>query len=83
MTGPPPAGPPAQSATSINRATQTDLLRQTIQTGKPRTLRDLTCEEARQAIENIRGFFRMLQQWDSDGRREAERPRFPNKVQEP
>ena len=58
-----------------------DFLRQTIQRWKPHTSRDLTAEEARQAVENVTGFFRMLQQWDSNGRAEAERKRDPKKAQ--
>lgn len=83
MTGRPAAGPPAQSAPSVSDAPKTDLLKQTIQTWQPHTSRSLTGEEARQAIENITGFFRTLQQWDSNGRCEPKQPRAPNKVQEP
>jgi hypothetical protein len=59
-----------------------DFVKTTTHTWKAHTLRDLTGEEARQAIENITGFFRTLEQWDSNGRREDERQRDPNKVQE-
>jgi hypothetical protein len=44
------------------------LLRQTAEFWKRTTQRDLTLEEARQAIENISGFFQVLAQWDSAGR---------------
>jgi hypothetical protein len=40
-----------------------ELIEQTISIFKSRTGRSYSCEEARQAVENLSGFFRVLQEW--------------------
>lgn len=40
-----------------------ELIEQTVSLFKGRTGRTLSKEEARQAVENISGFFRILQEW--------------------
>jgi hypothetical protein len=41
----------------------TDLIEQTILVFKNRTGREISKEAARRAVENISGFFRVLQEW--------------------
>ena len=41
-----------------------EIIEQTILAFKRRTGRAISEEDARQAVENVSGFFRMLQQWD-------------------
>ena len=41
-----------------------DLIDQTIAIWQPRTKRKLTREDGREIIENMTGFFRILQEWD-------------------
>jgi hypothetical protein len=40
-----------------------ELIEQTITVFENRTGRSYSCEDARQAVENISGFFRVLQEW--------------------
>jgi hypothetical protein len=40
-----------------------DLIRRTRRTWQPRLGRDLSCEDARQIVENVSGFFRVLADW--------------------
>jgi hypothetical protein len=40
-----------------------ELIEQTISLFESRTDREISKEEARQAVENISGFFRVLQEW--------------------
>jgi len=40
-----------------------ELIEQTISVFENRTGREISQEEARQAVENISGFFRVLQEW--------------------
>jgi hypothetical protein len=42
-----------------------DLLENTIRFWQPRSSRPLTREDARQAVENVVGFFTTLQNWSS------------------
>jgi hypothetical protein len=39
-------------------------LQQTIKIWQPRTLRELTYEDARQVTENAVGFFQVLEEWE-------------------
>jgi hypothetical protein len=48
---------------------KTELIQQTLDFWQPRTPQTLTPEDARQIVENISGFFRILLEWES-----AERP---------
>jgi hypothetical protein len=41
-----------------------DFIDQTIAIWQPRTKRRLTSEDGREIIENMTGFFRILQEWD-------------------
>jgi hypothetical protein len=41
-----------------------DFIDQTIAIWQPRTKRQLTREDGREIIENMTGFFRILQEWD-------------------
>jgi hypothetical protein len=41
-----------------------DFIDQTIAIWQPRTRRQLTREDGREIIENMTGFFRVLQEWD-------------------
>lgn len=45
-----------------------DLIRRTQQIWKPRLGRDLSCEDARQIIENVSGFFAVLVDWSRSER---------------
>ena len=47
------------------------LLDQTLEIWQPRTSRKLTREDARQIVENITGFFRLLLEWEIAAQREA------------
>ena len=44
------------------------LLDRTIAFWQPRTARKLTREDARQMVENVTGFFRVLAEWDAKAR---------------
>jgi len=47
-----------------------ELIEKTISTFKNRTGRAISKEEARQAVENVSGFFQVLQEWaDADDQR--------------
>jgi hypothetical protein len=48
-----------------------NLLDQTLKVWQPRTSRKLTREDARQIVENITGFFRILLEWEMASQREA------------
>jgi hypothetical protein len=45
-----------------------DLIRRTQQTWRARLGRDLSCEDARQIIENVSGFFAVLADWSRSER---------------
>jgi hypothetical protein len=53
-------------------ATKEDYIAQTIALWEPRAGRQLTHEDAREIIENVSGFFRILHEWDQAERREIE-----------
>jgi hypothetical protein len=53
-------------------AIKEDFIAQTIALWEPRAGRQLTREDAREIIENVTGFFRILQEWDQAERREIE-----------
>jgi hypothetical protein len=40
-----------------------NLIDQTISLWQPRLRRDLSCEDARQIVENVTGFFSILHEW--------------------
>ena len=42
-----------------------DPVRRTLTVWRPRTSRRLTEEDAREIVENVSGFFRMLQEWEA------------------
>ena len=44
-------------------AANDDLIDRTIALWEPRCQRDLSCEDARQIIENVTGFFSILHEW--------------------
>lgn len=46
----------------------TDLIQHTIRIWQPRLGRTLSDEDARQILENITGFFRVLHRWDGNER---------------
>jgi hypothetical protein len=48
-----------------------DFLDQTVTFWQPRTSRKLTREDARQIVENVNGFFRILLEWEMASQREA------------
>jgi hypothetical protein len=50
---------------------QTKLLDQTLKVWQPRTSRKLTREDARQIVENITGFVRILLEWEMASQQEA------------
>jgi hypothetical protein len=45
------------------------LIDRTLEFWQPRTRRDLKPEDARQMVENVSGFFRVLAEWDADARK--------------
>ena len=47
-----------------------DLIDRTLAVFQPRTQRRLTREDGRQIVENLTGFFRILQDWDRQARQE-------------
>jgi hypothetical protein len=47
------------------------LLDRTLEVWQPRTSRKLTREDARQIVENVNGFFRILLEWEMASQREA------------
>ena len=47
------------------------LLDRTLEVWQPRTSRQLTREDARQIIENVNGFFRILLEWEMASQRGA------------
>ena len=55
------------SATSRGYPSE-DLIRHTIRVWEPRLGRALTEEDARQILENVVGFFRVLHDWDREAR---------------
>jgi hypothetical protein len=48
-----------------------NLLDQTLKVWQPRTSRKLTREDARQIIENVNGFFRILLEWELASQQKA------------
>jgi hypothetical protein len=50
---------------------KTDILQQTLDFWQRRTPHTLTPEDARQIVENISGFFRILLEWEHAERRSA------------
>jgi len=54
-----------------------ELIEQTISVLKNRTVRVISKEDARQAVENISGFFRVLQEWAEAEEQEASQERVP------
>ena len=49
-----------------------ELIDHTISVFENRTGRTYSCEDARQAVENISGFFRVLQEWsEAEGREDS------------
>jgi hypothetical protein len=50
---------------------RTKLLDQTLEVWQPRTSRKLTREDARQIVENVTGFVRILLEWEMASQREA------------
>jgi hypothetical protein len=50
---------------------RTKLLDQTLEVWQPRTSRKLTREDARQIVENVNGFFRILLEWEMASQLEA------------
>ena len=49
-----------------------DLIDHTLTVFQPRTQRRLTREDGRQIIENLTGFFRILQEWEREARQEEQ-----------
>jgi hypothetical protein len=60
---------PNTNATSAS-VERKDFIDQTIAIWQPRSKRQLTREDGREIIENITGFFRVLQEWDRADRAE-------------
>jgi hypothetical protein len=58
--------PPAEGGTTGNSRTypSEDLIQHTIRVWEPRLGRTLTEEDARQILENVVGFFRVLHDWN-------------------
>jgi hypothetical protein len=52
---------------------QATILDETVQFWQPRSLRTLTHEDARQAIENVTGFFTTLQRWAAEAAGEKDK----------
>jgi hypothetical protein len=60
------APPPASGSLVRSKSyPSADLIRHTIRVWEPRLGRPLTEEDARQILENVIGFFRVLRDWDS------------------
>ena len=59
-------------------AEKVDLIDLTISVWQPLTERSLTHEDSREIIENMTGFFRILQEWER--RERAEKIASPNKL---
>lgn len=61
-----------------------ELIEQTISVFENRTGREISQEEARQAVENISGFFRVLQEWAEAESKEGgeELPCCPGGIEE-
>jgi hypothetical protein len=53
------------------RDTKKQLIDKTLKVWQPRTARALSPEDARQIIENVTGFFTILQEWDAAERHSA------------
>ena len=47
------------------------LIEHTLEVWQPRTSLSLTREDARQIVENVTGFFRLLLAWDAEAQRKA------------
>ncbi len=59
------------------RETKTDFIEQTTDFWQPRASRELTCEDARQIVENITGFFDTLLKWKTTDQTDPETPTKP------
>jgi hypothetical protein len=53
---------------AANDNLQDDLIQRTQQTWQPRLEKNLSCEDARQIIENVSGFFAVLVDWSRSER---------------
>lgn len=57
------------SSSASAEDTKRDLLKETIKTWQPHTHRLLTDEDAREITENMVGFFKILQEWETKERK--------------
>jgi hypothetical protein len=53
------------------RETKEQFIGRTLEVWQPRTSKLLTPEDARQVVENVAGFFRILTEWDAAEQRTA------------
>lgn len=73
----PPKGGPELERTVPGRAkqeTNRDFLDRTLQFWQPRSPQELTLEDARQIVDNISGFFRILAEWAAAAERKTKAP---------
>ena len=72
-TGPSPITPGSPEP----RAPETDpaFLAETLRVWQPLYDRPLTPEDAREIVQNVTGFFRVLQKWDAEDRKAQAAPR--------
>lgn len=69
-------GSPAETALSSRKRKVNDaVLEQTIRLFESRTGRSMSKEDARQIVENVSGFFRILSEWDRIERAQKSLPR--------
>ncbi|MFD9994691.1 hypothetical protein ACFWXH_07280 [Mesorhizobium sp. NPDC059054] len=70
------SGLPAETAlSSCKRKVNDAVLEQTIRLFESRTGRSMSKEDARQIVENVSGFFRILSDWDRTERAQKSVPR--------
>ncbi len=55
--------PTVRSLVKPSNAANDNLIDRTIETWQPRSGRDLSCEDARQIVKNVTGFFSILAEW--------------------
>jgi hypothetical protein len=62
-------GKTTNDPTEIERRPSEELIKQTLAVWQPRVNHTLTEEDARQIVENAVGFFRLLQEWNLEARK--------------
>lgn len=78
----PPAGRRMQKPLADKPAGGEDFLDQTIAVWQPYSDRPLSREDAREIVENVSGFFRVLLEWVQEDRRANELPQASESLRE-